>query len=62
MKIRIEIDDSILKKAAHLTGISDNLELINVALQKLIQQVHAQAMLDLKGKVKWDGDLNEMRG
>ena len=62
MKIRIEIDDSILKKASHLTGISDNLELINVALQKLIQQAHAQAMLELKGKVKWDGDLNEMRG
>ena len=61
MKVQVDIDDSLLKKAANLTGILDNKELIDAALRKLIQQANAQAMLKLKGKVKWEGDLDEMR-
>lgn len=57
----IDIQDDLLKKAQKLTGISKKVEIVNYALRRLLEQKELEHFLELRGKVKWEGDLAEMR-
>lgn len=57
----VDIQDDILRKASKLTGIKKKVELVNFALKKLVEQKELEKILDLKGKIKWEGNLEEMR-
>lgn len=57
----IDIEDKLLKKAQKLTGISKKVEIVNYAIRKLVEQKEIEKILDLKGKVKWEGNLEVMR-
>ncbi len=57
----VDIEDKLLKKAQKLTGISKKVEIVNYAIRKLVEQIEIEKILDLKGKVKWEGDLEGMR-
>lgn len=57
----IDIEDKLLKKAQKLTGISKKVEIVNYAIRRLVEQIEIEKILDLKGKVKWEGDLEGMR-
>ena len=57
----IDIQDDLLRKAQKMTGISKKVEIVNYALKKLLEQKEIEQVLELKGKVKWDGSLKEMR-
>lgn len=57
----IDIRDDLLKKARSITGISKKVDIVNYALEKLVEQKEIEKILGLKGKIKWEGDLEEMR-
>jgi Arc/MetJ family transcription regulator len=57
----IDIEDKLLKKAQKLTGINKKVEIVNYAIRRLVEQKEIEKILDLKGKVKWEGNLEEMR-
>ncbi len=57
----IDIEDKLLKKAQKLTGINKKVEIVNYAIRKLVEQKEIEKILELKGKVKWEGNLEEMR-
>ena len=57
----IDIKDALLKKAQSMTGISKKVDIVNYALEKLVEQKEIEKILGLKGKIKWEGDLEEMR-
>ena len=57
----IDIQDDLMKKAQKLTGISKKVEIVNYALKRLLEQKEMEQFLDLRGKVKWEGDLAAMR-
>ncbi len=57
----IDIKDDVLDKARKLTGISKKVDIVNYALSRLVEQKNIEKLLSLKGKVKWEGDLEEMR-
>lgn len=57
----IDIQDDILKKAQKLTGIRKKVEIVNFALKRLVEQKEIERILELRGKVKWEGDLEGMR-
>ncbi len=57
----IDIEDELLKKAQKLTGINKKVEIVNYDIRKLVEQKEIEKILDLKGKVKWEGNLVEMR-
>lgn len=61
MRTNIVIDDSLMSKAMMLTGINTKREVVEEALRVLIRTTEQKAILGLRGKIKWDGDLNEMR-
>lgn len=57
----IDIDEEVFTKAQRLTGLRKKVDVVNYALKKLVEQKEIEKILDLKGKVKWEGDLEEMR-
>ncbi len=61
MRTNIVIDDQLMQQAMRATGLSTKKSVVEAGLHLLIQ-VKAQAGLrGLRGKVKWEGDLDEMR-
>ena len=44
-----------------LTGIETQKGLVDYALRELVRRKEQKSILELKGKVSWEGDLNEMR-
>ena len=57
----IDIEDDVLKKAQRLTGMSKKVDVVNYALKRLVEQKAIEQVLELRGKVRWEGDLTEMR-
>ena len=57
----IDIQDDLLRKAQKITGISKKVEIVNYALKQLLEQKELEQVLKLRGKVKWDGNLDAMR-
>lgn len=60
-KTVIDIKDDLLKKVRSITGISKKVDIVNYALEKLVEQKEIEKILNLKGKIKWEGDLEDMR-
>jgi Arc/MetJ family transcription regulator len=57
----IDIDEEIFAKAKRLTGLRKKVDVVNYALKKLVEQKEIERILELGGKVQWEGDLEEMR-
>ncbi|MFA5846106.1 MAG: type II toxin-antitoxin system VapB family antitoxin [Thermodesulfovibrionales bacterium] len=57
----IDVEDDMLAKAQKLTGIKKKVDIVNFAIKKLVEQKEIEKILDLKGKIKWEGNLEEMR-
>ena len=62
MRTNIEIDDKLIKEAMKISKLKSKKELVNHALEELIRLHKREKMLSLFGKVKWEGNLDEMRG
>jgi Arc/MetJ family transcription regulator len=57
----LNIDDSLYEQAKLYTGLKKKVDVVNYALKHLIEQKDMEKMLELRGKIRWEGDLNEMR-
>ncbi len=61
MRTNIVIDDDLIRKAMKATGLHTKKAVVEAGL-KLLIDVKAQAGIRrLRGKVKWEGHLDEMR-
>lgn len=61
MRTNIVIDEELVRKAQRLTGIRTKRELVNTALRTLVRLNEQSSLRKLRGKLNWDGDLDEMR-
>jgi len=61
MRTNIEIDDSLMADALKATGLSTKKETVELGLKALIKLNQQASIRDLRGKLKWEGDLEEMR-
>lgn len=57
----IDIDEETFAAAQRLTGIRKKVDVVNYALKKLVEQKELERLIELRGKVQWEGDLEEMR-
>ena len=57
----LNIDEEVFEKARSLTGLRKKVDVVNYALRKLVEQQEIEKILELRGKVAWEGDLDEMR-
>jgi Arc/MetJ family transcription regulator len=61
MRTNIVLDDAIRETALKLGGYKTKKATIENALKLFIQVKGQQKIKGLKGKVKWEGNLDEMR-
>ena len=57
----LNIDDSLYEQAKRCTGLKKKVDVVTYALKQLIEQKEMEKILDLGGKVAWEGNLEEMR-
>lgn len=61
MRTNIDIDDELLREAQRLVGATTKRETVDHALRELVAQHRRLGILELRGKVRWEGDLDESR-
>lgn len=61
MRTNIVLDDKLVQRAQKLTGIKTKREVVHEALRTLILLREQSEIRSLRGKLKWEGDLNEQR-
>jgi Arc/MetJ family transcription regulator len=60
-RTNVMLDEVLVGKGMRLTGIDTKKHLIDYALRELIRRKEQKRILRLKGKISWEGDLDEMR-
>ena len=61
MRTNIEIDDTVMREAQRLVGTRTKRETVDLALRELVARHGRLGVLDLRGRVHWQGDLTESR-
>lgn len=61
MRTNIVLDDKLVERAQKLTGIKTKREVVHEALRTLILLSEQGEIRNLRGKLKWEGDLNKQR-
>ncbi len=62
MRTNIVIDDSLMQEALQVTGLTTKREAVELALKTLIQLRRQGDIRQFRGRLKWEGNLDEMRG
>jgi Arc/MetJ family transcription regulator len=61
MRTTLNIDDEALRAAMSFADGRTKTEVINEALRRFARGKRRRQMLKLRGKVEWQGDLDELR-
>ena len=61
MRTNIDIDDSLMRQAMRTTGARTKRAAVEEGLRLLIRTRGQRSIRRLRGKVAWDGDLDETR-
>ena len=57
----IELDIDLITEAMEVTHLSTIKDVVHHALREIINANKRKKLLTLKGKVTWEGDLDQMR-
>lgn len=60
-RTNVVLDDELVAKCQEATGITTRRALINYALHELLRHESQLKILELKGKIHWEGDLSAFR-
>ena len=60
-RTNVVLDETLVDKCRKLTGIATRRSLIDYALRELLRHGQQRKILELKGRVAWDGDLSAWR-
>jgi len=61
MRTTIVIDDDLMARALEISGLKTKREAVEEGLKLLIRISAQRKILELRGKIHWEGDLDEMR-
>lgn len=61
MRTNIVLDEELITEAMRRTGIKTKRAVVEEALRTLIQLKRQEEILALRGKLRWEGDLDQMR-
>jgi Arc/MetJ family transcription regulator len=61
MRTNIEIDDRLIDQAMRSSGARTKKAAVEAGLRLLVETHSQTAIRKFRGKVKWEGDLNESR-
>jgi len=60
-RTNIVIDEELVEAGLKATGLKTRKALVDFALRDLLRRENQGKILDLKGKIHWEGDLASMR-
>jgi len=61
MRTNVEIDDNLMEEAQRASGLKTKRAVIDAALRMFVRVKRQTDILNLAGKVHWEGNLDEMR-
>jgi Arc/MetJ family transcription regulator len=61
MRTNIEIDDDLIKEAMRHSGARTKKAAVEAGLQLLVKTYAQTGIRELRGKVQWEGDLDQSR-
>lgn len=61
MRTNIVIDDDLMANALKATGLKTKRDVVEQGLKLIVLRQNQQAIRGLRGKIKWEGSLDEMR-
>jgi Arc/MetJ family transcription regulator len=61
MRTNVEIDDELMREALRLSGLKTKRAAIEAALRMFVRVKRQEDILELAGKVQWEGNLDESR-
>lgn len=61
MRTTIVIDDKLIRDTLRATGLKTEREAIELGLRTLLRLSEQAKIRPLRGKLRWQGDLNAMR-
>lgn len=61
MRTNIEIDEKLMEEAMKITGHRTKKATVEAGLNLIIALNHQEQIKNLKGKLKWEGNLEKMR-
>jgi Arc/MetJ family transcription regulator len=61
MRTNIDIDDNLMEEAQRLSGLKTKRAVVDAALRMFVRVKRQTDILNLAGKVRWEGNLDEMR-
>jgi Arc/MetJ family transcription regulator len=61
MRTNIVIDDRLMEEALRLTGLKTKKEAVELGLRTLLRLGKQEKIRRFRGKLDWQGDLEEMR-
>ena len=60
-RTNVVLDDVLIEECQKLTGINTRRALIDYALHEVLRHRRQRRLLELKGSVRWEGDLEAWR-
>lgn len=61
MRTNIVIDDDLMKEAMALSKLGTKKAVVETGLKLLVQLKRQEQLKSLRGKLKWEGNLEKMR-
>ncbi|MCP5199744.1 MAG: type II toxin-antitoxin system VapB family antitoxin [Gammaproteobacteria bacterium] len=61
MRTNIVIDDKLMADALKATGAKSKREAVELGLKTLVHLKQQERLRGFRGKLRWQGDLDEMR-
>jgi Arc/MetJ family transcription regulator len=61
MRTNIDLDEGLVSRGLLISGLRTKKDLVNMALREFIRKNDQKKILELRGKIHWQGDLELMR-
>jgi len=61
MRTNIVIDDDLMNRVLKLTGLRTKREAVDMGLKALLKLKKQESIRNFRGKLDWEGDLDDMR-
>jgi len=62
MRTNIDINDKLIRDTLKATGLKTKREVVELGLETLLRLKRQEKLAkELRGKVRWEGDLDDMR-
>ena len=60
-KTNIDLDERLIRQGLKIFNCKSKREPVQLALKELLRSAKRKEFLELRGKVKWKGDLEDLR-